>query len=43
MQGHINHDIPHPEDNEAIRATILEEWNAVNEDDLNHLVPGMAD
>jgi len=43
MKGRINHRIPHPQTNEAIKAAILEEWNAVDEDDLNYLVLGMAD
>ena len=43
MKGRIDRRIPRPQDNEAMRASILEEWNAVDEDDLNHLVLGMAD
>ena len=43
MKGRINRRIPCPQTNEAMKAAILEEWNAVDEDDLNYLVLGMAD
>jgi len=43
MKGRINRRLPRPQNNEAMKAAILEEWDAVYEDDLNYLVLGMAE
>jgi len=42
MKGPINRRLPRPQNNKAMKAAISEEWDAVDEDDLNYLVLGMA-
>ncbi|RPA89842.1 hypothetical protein L873DRAFT_1720271, partial [Choiromyces venosus 120613-1] len=40
MKEHINCQVPQPQNNESIQAVILDEWDAIDEDDLNFLVLG---
>lgn len=43
MKGRINRQNPRPQTNEAMRAAILAEWQAIDHEDLYSLLLTMAD